>query len=112
MPDNPAESVGQEVKRRRVALNMTQKALSAAAGVDRGAVIRVEAGRSYHEATLMKLRGALAQLEKRHGISQPEQVVGVHELADGTRVSFSGSPEAVVVALRAYLGESPPSPQS
>lgn len=69
---------GVRFKERRIRLGMSVAALAKRAGVDRGTLTRLEAGRDgAHDATLGQIERALAELEEATGVEDPDSPAGV-----------------------------------
>ncbi len=62
-PDDAAPS-GDELRRRREAIGLSQRDLAAASGLSRGLVAEIERGRRRHVLTRLRLAETLASLEK------------------------------------------------
>lgn len=106
--------VGETVKARRERLGVTKTALAKRAGVDVSRVRKVEAGVGLRDSTMRAIERALDAFEdeERHMDSPSvEQMVSVIELADGTRVTFTGSPENVVEAAHRFRQRATPPPE-
>lgn len=97
--------VGETIRARRERLGVTKTALAKRAGVDRSRVTKVEEGVELRGATMRAIEQALDAYESEHeqaGATPPEQMISVIELSDGTRVTFTGSPENVVEAAHRF----------
>lgn len=91
----PDETVGEQVKRRRIALGLSLRQLEDEAGVNRARLSAIERGDAkVREITTSRVLSTLDRLERRYGMDDPEEVVNVLEveLADGRKVraTFSG----------------------
>lgn len=96
---------GESIRQRRVALGLTARELAERAGVDRSRVAAVESGGNVRASTLGALDAALTRIEQE--LSGPydqdaDQITSTLELPDGTRVTFAGSAETVVDAVRRF----------
>lgn len=99
----PDETLGERVRRRRMALGYSLRQLGTEAGVDRVRISSIEKGEQVTELVLSRVLTTLDRLERFHGVDDPDEVVNVLELPDGTRVTFTGSPEGVAEAAENFL---------
>lgn len=107
------ETVGQQVRRRREALPMSGRELSAASGVHRNTIAKIEKDDpSVEEFTVARLLAALDRLEHRYATDDPDMVVQVMEieLPDGrrVRVTHTGTAANVAEAAMQFLRERKP----
>lgn len=95
---------GEAIKTRRLQLGMTRTALAQRAGVDRSRVTKAEAGEPLRDSTLRAIEKALDDYEVEREVlpSVADSLTSVIELADGTRVTFTGSPETVIEAAHRF----------
>lgn len=104
------ETVGQEIARRRAALNMSVRQLHEASGVHRNTLGKIERDDPTVEPfTVERVRQALERLEHRYGVDAPDSVIQVLEieLPDGTKakVTYTGTPENVAEAAARFLAK-------
>lgn len=96
----PDESLGEQVKRRRMALGLSLRQLEDEAGVGRARLAAIEKGDDkVREITTSRVLSTLDRLEHRYGVDDPDAVVNVLEveMPDGRKVraTFQGSPEGM-----------------
>lgn len=86
-------------------MGISARDLAQQAGVDRESVKSAREGRA-RPATFGILEATLGRLEREMGADEPDPLVSVIELADGTRVTFrGGTPEAVAQAAADFLAK-------
>lgn len=86
-------------------LGLPDRELSRLSGVNRSTIAKALRGES-RSTTYGKLERVLADLEEESGLTDAEEFVAHLELADGTKVTFSGmTPEEAARAARAFLRE-------
>lgn len=106
LPPVTDETRGQQFANRREALRMSVRQLHEATGIARGTIAKIEHDDpSVEDFTVERLARELDRLERRHGIENPDQVLQVVELPDGTRVTHTGSPAGVAEAAARFLAE-------
>ena len=71
------DQTGAQVRQRRVAIGMSVSALAKEAGVDRGSVTALEAGRSVRDTTEAQIDKTLTDLEHELGIDVPSVVTPI-----------------------------------
>lgn len=97
---------GNELKRRKDRLGLSDYRLAELADVSRGTVRRaLESGdKAGYSHTFQKIVAALEAFEYEVGADAPEPVVSTITYPDGTVVTFSGPPTDVAKAVKDVLG--------
>lgn len=100
------ETVGQQVKRRRIALQLSVRQLAAKANVDRARIAAIEADSDkVREITTSRVLATLERLEKGYGADDPDRIVSHLKLPDGTEAWFEGSADGVAEAVAKFLAQ-------
>lgn len=98
------ESTGELARARREALGLSKRRAAQATGVSRPTIDKVEDDDpTADELSVSRLMAAYARLENRD--PEPVEIVNVIELEDGTRVTFTGSPDGVAEAAARFIAE-------
>lgn len=98
------ESVGDEVDRRLGRMGLEYQDFAVRAGVHVNTLRKIRKGDpSVEPFTVARVLRVIEELEREMGLTEPEKVVNVIELPDGTRVLFEGSSEGVAEAARRFL---------
>lgn len=77
------DDAGSQIRQRRENLGVSVTDLAVRAGLDRGVVYRVEAGRSVRPTSVRVIERALDELEREHGMDVPSVVRTVGDPDDG-----------------------------
>lgn len=98
------QSVGQQIKQRRTNLDYSLRRMAAETGIHRDTLTKVEADDpTVDDFSVDRYLSALDRIERRLGVDNPDHVVNVIELPDGTRVTFTGTPLGVAEAATEFL---------
>lgn len=98
------ENLAAEAARRRAALGFSVRKMAEQTGVHRDSIGRIERGDdTLDRFTVDRYLSALDRLEGRLGMDNPDHVINVIELADGTKVTFTGTSASVADAAAAFL---------
>lgn len=98
------ELAGARIKSRRLALGLSLRAMAEESGVHRTTLTRIESGApGVEEHSMSRVLATLDRLEHRYGLDDPSHTVSVIELPDGSRVTFTGSPDGVAEAAARFL---------
>jgi transcriptional regulator with XRE-family HTH domain len=104
------ETTGEQVERRLARLGINQEEFAKLAGVHVRTLRKIRNDVPVEDMPRAKVLRTLDRLEVEYGIDQPEKIVNVVELPDGSRVVFEGSPEGVAEAAARFLRERKDSP--
>ena len=98
------ETLGQKVSGRRADMGFSVRRMAEETGVSRESIAKIERDDpSLDEFTVDRYLSALDRIEKRLGMQNPDHMVNVIELPDGTKVTFTGTSVQVADAAAAFL---------
>ena len=103
MPDKKPTS---ETARRRIALGYSVRQAADLSGIGRGTIAKIEQGDTSggpDDLSAARYVRWLSDQERSLGMDNPERVVSVVELPDGTRVIFEGDATTASAAAAAFL---------
>lgn len=89
---------------RRTSLGFSVRKMADETGVSRESITKIERGDpSVDQFTIDRYLSALDRMENRLGVTDPEHVVNLIELPDGTKVTFTGTSANVAASAAAFL---------